>query len=67
MIYVYEFSMELRGWDVVNPIEHDLLPKQKPQKRNLNVRIDLYHYTNELYNELISLNIIVHIPAYSDG
>ena len=42
----------------MNPIEHDLLPKQKPQKRNLNVKIDLYHYTNELYNELISLNII---------
>jgi len=42
----------------VNPIEHDLLPKQKPQKRNLNIKIDLYHYTNELYNELNALNII---------
>ena len=39
-------------------IEHNLLPKQKPQKRNLNVKIDLYHYTNELYKELTSKNII---------
>ncbi len=39
-------------------IEHNLLPKQKSQKRNLNVEIDLYHYTNELYNELTSKNII---------
>ena len=45
-------------------IEHNLLPKQKPQKRNLNVKIDLYHYTNELYKELIkylsSLFICIH-------
>ncbi|NMD37659.1 MAG: hypothetical protein GYA87_03135 [Christensenellaceae bacterium] len=42
----------------MNPIEHNLLPKQRLQKRNLKVKIDLYHYTNELYNELVSLNII---------
>lgn len=42
----------------MNPIEHNLLPKQRKQKRNLNVKIDLYNYTQELYKELASKNVI---------
>ena len=41
----------------MNPIEHDLL-QSKNHKKKSKCQIDLYHYTNELYNELISLNII---------
>ena len=33
-------------------IKYDLLPKQKTQKHNLMVNIDLYPYATELYEEL---------------
>lgn len=39
-------------------IEHDLLPKQKPRKSNLKVKVDLYNYATELYNELSKIGII---------
>lgn len=39
-------------------IEHNLLPKQRLQKKNLNVSIDLYDYTYELYKQFISKGII---------
>lgn len=39
-------------------IKHDLLPKQKTQKHNLRVGIDLYPYATELYQELDSIGII---------
>ena len=39
-------------------IEHNLLPKQVPRKRNLNVKIDLYDYAAELYEELAQIGII---------
>lgn len=42
-------------------IEHNLLPQQRKQKRNLNVKIDLYNYTQELYKELTSENMIERI------
>ena len=47
----------------MNLIEHNLLPKQKIQKRNLHVKIDLYNYTKELYKELTSKNIIERIKS----
>lgn len=39
-------------------IKYDLLPKQKTQKHNLRVDIDLYPYATELYNELDRIGII---------
>ncbi|GAB1475213.1 hypothetical protein MASR2M70_00450 [Bacillota bacterium] len=39
-------------------IEHNLLPKQKARKTGLNVKIDLYDYASELYDELDTLGII---------
>lgn len=42
-------------------IKHNLLPKQKKQRRNLHVKVDLYNYTKELYKELTSKNIIERI------
>lgn len=39
-------------------IEHDLLPKQKLQKRNLKVKVDLYPYATELYDELLAMGLI---------
>lgn len=39
-------------------IKYDLLPKQKAQKHNLRVEIDLYPYATELYNELDRIGII---------
>ena len=39
-------------------IEHDLLPKQKPRKNNLKVKVDLYAYSSELYDEVSSIGII---------
>ncbi len=39
-------------------ITHDLLPKQKSRKYNLNVEIDVYPYAEELYNELERIGII---------
>lgn len=39
-------------------IKYDLLPKQKTQKHNLRVEIDLYPYATELYQELDSIGII---------
>lgn len=42
-------------------IKYDLLPKQKTQKHNLRVEIDLYPYAAELYNELNKIGIIKRI------
>lgn len=42
-------------------IKHDLLPKQKTRKHNLNVVIDLYPYATELYEELDRNGIIERI------
>lgn len=42
-------------------IKYDLLPKQKTQKHNLRVEIDLYPYATELYNELDRIGIIKRI------
>lgn len=39
-------------------IEHDLLPKQKSRKNNLKVKVDLYAYATELYNELSDNGLI---------
>lgn len=39
-------------------IEHDLLPKQKSRKNNLKVKVDLYHYASELYDELSTIGIV---------
>ncbi len=39
-------------------IEHDLLPKQKSRKSNLNVKVDLYAYTTELFGELAKIGLI---------
>lgn len=36
-------------------IKYDLLPKQKTQKHNLRVEIDLYPYATELYCSLRKL------------
>ncbi|WIV13606.1 hypothetical protein [Proteiniborus sp. MB09-C3] len=44
-------------------IEHNLLPKQKSRKSNLKVKVDLYAYATELYNELYSLGIIDRISS----
>ena len=42
-------------------IEHDLLPKQKLQKRNLKVKVDLYPYATELYDELLAMGIKIDV------
>ena len=42
-------------------INYDLLPKQKTQKHNLSVEIDLYPYATELYEELDKNGIIERI------
>lgn len=42
-------------------IKHDLLPKQKSRKNNLNVEIDLYPLATELYEELARIGIIERI------
>ena len=42
-------------------IKYDLLPKQKTQKHNLRVEIDLYPYATELYEELDEIGIIERI------
>ncbi len=42
-------------------IKYDLLPKQKTQKHNLRVDIDLYPYATELYKELDKIGIIKRI------
>ena len=42
-------------------INYDLLPKQKTQKHNLGVEIDLYPYATELYEELDKMGIIERI------
>ena len=42
-------------------IKYDLLPKQKTQKHNLGVEIDLYPYATELYEELDKIGIIERI------
>lgn len=42
-------------------IKYDLLPKQKTQKHNLRVEIDLYPYATELYEELDKIGIIERI------
>ena len=42
-------------------IKYDLLPKQKTQKHNLKVEIDLYPYATELYEELDKIGIIKRI------
>lgn len=39
-------------------IKHNLLPKQRPRKHNLEVNIDLYPYAQDLYDELDSIGII---------
>ncbi len=39
-------------------IKYDLLPKQKTQKHNLRVEIDLYSYATEFYQELDSIGLI---------
>ena len=39
-------------------IKYDLLPKQKTQKHNLSVEIDLYPYATDLYEELDRIGII---------
>lgn len=39
-------------------IEHDLLPKQKSRKNNLKVKVDLYAYATELFDELSAIGII---------
>lgn len=39
-------------------ITHDLLPKQKSRKHNLNAEIDIYPYATELYDELERIGII---------
>ena len=39
-------------------IEHDLLPKQKSRKNNLKVKVDLYNYASELYDELSNIGIV---------
>ncbi|WP_425058014.1 hypothetical protein SCACP_26120 [Sporomusa carbonis] len=46
-------------------IEHDLLRKQKPRKNNLKVRVDLYAYASELYDELSSIGIIKRLKNIS--
>lgn len=42
-------------------IKYDFLPKQKIQKHNLRVEIDLYPYATELYEELDKIGIIERI------
>ena len=42
-------------------IEHDLLPKQKSRKNGLRVKVDLYVYATELYNELSRIEIIARV------
>ena len=39
-------------------ITHDLLPKQKPRKKNLIVKVKLYHYSAELYEELNKIGMV---------
>lgn len=39
-------------------IEHDLLRNQKPRKKGLKVKVDLYAYATDLYKELEGLRII---------
>lgn len=39
-------------------IEHDLLKKQKRRKNSAKVKVDLYAYATELYEELDSLGIV---------
>lgn len=39
-------------------IDYDLLPKQKPRKYNLKVKIDLYPLATELYDELDQIGVI---------
>ncbi len=46
-------------------IEHDLLKKQKSRKSNLKVKVDLYAYATELYDELTSIGIIQRIKDVS--
>lgn len=46
-------------------IEHDLLRKSKSRKSNLKVKVDLYAYATELYNDLNSIGIIQRIKNIS--
>lgn len=46
-------------------IEHDLFRKQKPRKNNLRVKVNLYAYSSELYNELLSIGIIQRLKDVS--
>ena len=39
-------------------LEHNLLPRQKSRKSNLFVKINLYDYASELYDELLANNMI---------
>lgn len=39
-------------------INHDLLPKQKSRKNNMKVKVDLYAYASELFEELQTIRII---------
>ena len=39
-------------------IEHNLLPRQKPRSSNTNVKIELYPYATDLWDELKNLGII---------
>ncbi|MBC7196354.1 MAG: hypothetical protein H5U39_03760, partial [Deferribacterales bacterium] len=44
-------------------IKYNLLPKQKPRKNNLNVKVDLYAHTTELFEELSKNDIIKRIQS----
>lgn len=39
-------------------INHNLLPKQKSRKNNMKVKVDLYAYASELFEELQTIRII---------
>lgn len=42
----------------MSTIEHDLLPKQRSRKNNMKVKVDLYGYASELFQELSNIGII---------
>lgn len=49
-------------------ITHDLLPKQKTRKHNMKVKIELYAYATELWDELEDsgfISRVKEIPQFS--
>lgn len=47
----------------MSTIKHNLLPKQKPRRNNLKVKVDLYAYATELYKELSAIGVITRIQS----